>query len=91
MGHVCGRRDQLPRVALTARSAAYLARLKAKGGQIVAVRMTAAQLAALDALRIAEISESRSACVNRLIDDRAFAVATLRHAYGGTKDTVAPR
>lgn len=56
----------------------YMERLRESGGQIVAVRMTAAQLAQLDALRIAEISESRSACVNRLIGDRKFATDVLR-------------
>ena len=57
---------------MTERSKRYLQRHKQAGGTIVSVRMTAAQAAALDALRIAAIGESRTACVNRLVADRAF-------------------
>jgi len=50
---------------MTDRSKAYLDRLRKAGGRIIAVRMTADQLAVLNRLRRAD--ESQSACVNRLI------------------------
>lgn len=53
------------------RTREYLTRLRKAGGTIVAVRMTKSQLAALDALRMPK-TESRSACVNRLVNDRQF-------------------
>lgn len=53
---------------MTARSKAYVRRLRDAGGAIVAVRMTREQLAALDACRLkTTIPESRSACLNRLV------------------------
>jgi len=53
---------------MTARSKAYVRRLRDSGGAIVAVRMTREQLAALDACRLkTTIPESRSACLNRLV------------------------
>lgn len=52
------------------RSRAYMARFREAGGVLVAVRMTAEQLASLDALRLP--GESRNACVLRVIDDRKF-------------------
>ena len=58
---------------MTARSDAYIQRLRKEGGQIVAVRMTAQQLATLDRCRVrrTDAHESRSACVNRILADHA--------------------
>lgn len=65
---------------MTARSRAtkaYVDRLRAAGGKIIAVRMTAAQLEQLNRLRLP--GESASACVNRLVVDRHF-LAELNRA-----------
>ena len=57
------KRSQGP--CMTARSDRYVARLRTAGGKMIVSRMSAEQIAALDALRLPD--ESRSACINRLV------------------------